>query len=521
MGLFSRPAKEEDCLCLEALAGGAPIRVGQLLSLGRAPGNDVRFPETEPGVSLHHASLILRNGCVTLRDLESANGTWMGETRVKECEIREGQEFSLGRNGPRFRLARRSLPKAAPQGTIVLGEATSAYVQHMAGGDGNLTGWTRFDAARQKKILLWFGRKNRKQKKLTVILASLLAVFAGLSLWLFIQVIQLKAQVALHKELVEQLVPGMDPKARHEAVLKIRAQEKELAGLRSRLREFAMRGIYSDALALKLHKAAESFGEEGFILPDAFVATAKQHYNDLMSAYGRKKVAEALARKKKYDEMIRAELSGAGLPASLIYLAMHESRFDSLAVSPVGARGLWQLMPSLAGEFQLAVPSDWRSLPPGKDPRTRPGPATRAGVGQLRKLFDRYDDPFLAMAAYNSGESQLNSALRRMKESPGAQGSQGGQGTSPGGAASATAKGTSGTAPASTSQGGAGPATAQAADWAADDTSTVDEAIARVADARFKSDYWYLQRMNLLPAETARYVPFIVATMVAAQDAGE
>jgi soluble lytic murein transglycosylase-like protein len=208
-------------------------------------------------------------------------------------------------------------------------------------------------------------------------------------------------------------------------------------------------------------------------------------------------VTEALARKRRYDGLIHAELSAAGLPASLIYLAMHESRFDTLAVSAVGARGLWQLMPQLASEFEMSVPADWRNLPPQKDPRTQPGLATRAGVGQLRKLYERYHDPFLAMAAYNSGESQLNTALRRLKSAPG-------DSVSP--------------LAASTTRGG--PAVQRGAQ-AADTLSPVDEAIARVADVRFRSDYWYLQRMNLLPAETLRYVPRIVATMVAAQDLGE
>src|SRR6185436_12759320 len=70
----SAPA-EEECLCLEPATGGKPVRLGQMLSLGRAPGNDVTFPESEAAVSLRHASVLLVDGRVTLRDLESANGT--------------------------------------------------------------------------------------------------------------------------------------------------------------------------------------------------------------------------------------------------------------------------------------------------------------------------------------------------------------------------------------------------------------------------------------------------------------
>ena len=468
--------------CLEPMeAGAAPIPVHGILGLGRAVGNGIRFEEKDAIVSNHHASVSLEAGRVMLKDLNSANGTWLGDGRVAETEIREGQEFSLGRNGPRFRLTRREVPRDRPLGTIQLGDETRAYVRSMGSGQDTLGGWTRFDLARQKKILQWFQVKNRKQKRLTTVLWIFLALSVGLSGWLYLQVRDLKAQVALHKALVDQLAPDMDPGRRHEAVMRIRAAEKELAGMRSRLADFAIKGIYSNPLAVKLHRAAESFGETGFVLPDGFVEAASRHYQDLMSAYGRRKLGEALARKHGYEDLINAELKAAGLPQSLIWLAMHESRMDAKATSARGARGLWQLMPGLAGHFDLAVPENWRGLPPNADPRTRPADATKAGVKYLGKLFGQYQDPFLAMAAYNSGEPQLNSALRRMKAAPD-----------------------------------------RAVDTAAavDEAARVDEALSHVTDARFRSDYWYLQRMNLLPEETIQYVPKIVATMVAAEELG-
>ncbi len=458
----------------------APIPIDGMIGLGRAVDNQVRFPESDAIVSNHHASLYLKEGRVFLKDLSSANGTWIGEARVTETELREGQEFSLGRKGPRFRLAHGKASRPQPLGTIQLGDATAEYVRSLGSVQGTLGGWTSFDAARQKKILFWFQRRNRKQKRLTVVLGIFLALFAGLSLWLFLQVRDLRAQVALHKTLVDQLVPGMDIAKRHETVLRIRAAEMELAGMRSKLKDYAVKGIYSNPLAVKLHLAAETFGEKGFVLPDAFVEAATRHYQDLMSAYGKRKLAEALARKHGYQDLILKQLVAAHLPPALIYLAMHESRFDAKITSPRGARGLWQLMPGLAGEFDLAVPENWRGLPPAADPRCRPSDATKAGVGYLTKLFAQYHDPFLAMAAYNSGEPQLNSALRRLKAAP----------ELPGDTVSV------------------------------DEAAIVDAAVSRVPDARLRSDYWYLQRMNLLPEETMQYVPKIVATMVAAEEIG-
>jgi membrane-bound lytic murein transglycosylase D len=467
--------------CLERLDGNlGPIPIRSMIGLGRAPNNGIRLPESETMVSNNHLTVYLKEGKVYLKDLGSANGTWMGEVKVTETEIEVGQEFSLGRNGPRFKVCMGAVRPDRPIGTIALGDATRQYVQAMGSGQGSTGEWASFDPARQKKILMWFQRKNKKQKRVTLVLGSIAVLFAGLSLWLFLQVRDLRAQVTMHRALVEQLVPGMDLTKRHEAVLRIRAAELELAGMRSKLKDYAIKGIYSNSLAVKLHLAAETFGEKGFVLPDGFVEAASRHYQDLMSVYGRRKLTEALARKQTYEEIIHKELTAAGLPPSLIYLVMHESRFDPSITSSRGARGLWQLMPLLAGQFNLKVPSDWRDLPPAADPRTRPAEATKAGVGYLSLLFDKYRDPFLAMAAYNSGEPQLNSALRRLK--------------------------------ASTDR----PEEAMPLIEAA----IIDASVSQVSDTRLKSDYWYLQRMNLLPKETLQYVPKIVATMVAAKDLG-
>lgn len=67
-----------------------------------------------------------------------------------------------------------------------------------------------------------------------------------------------------------------------------------------------------------------------------------------------------------------------------------ESAFRPFAVSPVGAAGLMQLMPSVWVEQRLTRPFE-------------PGPNLLAGCRHLRALLDRFADPILALAAYNAG----------------------------------------------------------------------------------------------------------------------
>lgn len=86
-------------------------------------------------------------------------------------------------------------------------------------------------------------------------------------------------------------------------------------------------------------------------------------------------------------------------------LVKAESSFRTNAVSPVGAVGLTQLLPSTA-----------RWLVPGTSRRDLFEPETnlRVGFQYLRYLIDRFDgDERLALTAYNRGPGTVSRLLRR------------------------------------------------------------------------------------------------------------
>lgn len=63
--------------------------------LGRARGNTVRIPSAE--VSRRHCRLLLKDGLVTLEDLDSANGTFLNGRRVKAPEtVHPGDAIEVG-----------------------------------------------------------------------------------------------------------------------------------------------------------------------------------------------------------------------------------------------------------------------------------------------------------------------------------------------------------------------------------------------------------------------------------------
>jgi len=130
---------------------------------------------------------------------------------------------------------------------------------------------------------------------------------------------------------------------------------------------------------------------EAGVVPEYAIANAARQALGVPDAYAAK-VAELSARFDLSPTLIEA-------------LVWQESRWHANALSPVGARGLAQLMPGTAREMGVNPDDPFANL--------------EGGARYLREQLDRFDgDLEKALAAYNAGPGRVESAggIPRIRE---------------------------------------------------------------------------------------------------------
>jgi hypothetical protein len=93
-GFFLPPNKMISLSILEGPAKGQLLSLHKpVVILGRA---DSDFIIGEPNISRQHCAVEVRGDAVRLRDLDSTNGIFVGQERVRAAELRHLSEFRMG-----------------------------------------------------------------------------------------------------------------------------------------------------------------------------------------------------------------------------------------------------------------------------------------------------------------------------------------------------------------------------------------------------------------------------------------
>ena len=123
----------------------------------------------------------------------------------------------------------------------------------------------------------------------------------------------------------------------------------------------------------------------------------------LVNSYWHSSTLLAIKLSRRYFPIMEPILREEGVPDDFKYLAVAESSLRN-AISPAGARGLWQFMSNTGSAYGLEINDE-------VDERFHVEKATRAACKYIKDYHKRFGSWTLAAAAYNMGGSRLSSSL--------------------------------------------------------------------------------------------------------------
>jgi membrane-bound lytic murein transglycosylase D len=165
------------------------------------------------------------------------------------------------------------------------------------------------------------------------------------------------------------------------------------------LTEEETKGVTEDQVQTAVTAAKLDFNFRPNVLVQSFI--------NYYQGRGRETMEQGLRRSGRFMEMTRKIFKEEGVPQDITWLCQVESAWSPIARSWAAAVGLWQFIPGTGARYGLR--QDYYI-----DERSSFEKATRASARYLKWLANRYDGNWeLAMAAYNSGEGRIDSAIAR------------------------------------------------------------------------------------------------------------
>ena len=132
-----------------------------------------------------------------------------------------------------------------------------------------------------------------------------------------------------------------------------------------------------------------------------------QQFINYYQGRNRATMENGLRRSGQYMKIARKIFAEEGVPLDITWLGQVESAWKTKAVSWASASGLWQFIPSTGRRYQLRQNAYI-------DERNSIEQSTRASARYLKDLARRYNGNWeLAMAAYNTGEGNIDRAISR------------------------------------------------------------------------------------------------------------
>jgi len=388
----------------------------QSFNIGRGDECDIQIDDNI--ISRIHVEVDFEEGCWWVRDLNSANGTYVEGKKIESVPLREDLTIELGESGPLISLSIEELEL-----DLTDAQEDPSVTQYVNKYFGELP-----QPGATEQTMFIRRAFERVQKKTKLKYYTIIAVIAFLLLITGSYAIFQHGKIQRQKQTASELFHKMKEqelriaqlteaeKAKH-APTEISQEYNQLVDKLGYRRKKSM----EDRL---IYRIARIFGECEVNLPKAFAREVKKyikkwHTDDtFVNAIKR-------AQDNNYTTLIVRELEQQGLAPQFFYIALQESAFRKEACGPPTrfgyAKGMWQFIPGTARRYDLQVgPLVNFRKPDPEDERHNFRKSTKAAARYIRYIYetDAQASGLLVIASYNWGERRVVELINRMPKNP-------------------------------------------------------------------------------------------------------
>jgi len=205
----------------------------------------------------------------------------------------------------------------------------------------------------------------------------------------------------------ERVIVQVESLDKNEAwVEKLRTLELSISKLRSEVADLKYRlGNFQSRPSLSTYKLPKEMFLCGERIPTENRDVWENLDREFLLLLGNEtQVLLWMKRAKRYFPHIEKRLREIGLPDDLKFVTIIESGLRPYAVSPSGASGIWQFMPTTGEKYEMRKN---RVI----DERLDFFKATEGALTYLKTLYEGFRSWSLALAAYNAGENRVRKEI--------------------------------------------------------------------------------------------------------------